>query len=156
MQYCKNGIFADGFLIKAEQPSNYDESGANAVCITCKGEYKCSKTQKWGTWSEIYKCPQGSFLYGWRQNVEGVVRDNSALDNVEYKCKDLETGKVTKTMKGNGYEWGKWSRFQGCPENQFICGINTKVEDENSDNSALNDIQHECCEMVLSKKKANK
>eukprot|EP00112_Aurelia_sp_Birch-Aquarium-sp1_P001729 Seg1189.2 transcript_id=Seg1189.2/GoldUCD/mRNA.D3Y31 product="Vitelline membrane outer layer protein 1-like" protein_id=Seg1189.2/GoldUCD/D3Y31 len=158
MQYCPNGVFADGFIIRAQQPSNDDETGANAVCITCKDQYVCSKEASWGAWSEEYKCPKGSFLYAWRQNVERErdATDQSALDNVEYKCKNMDTGEVTKKMKGNGYEWGIWSRFKGCPANQFICGINTKVEDPNSDDSALNDIQHECCEMTISKKKAKK
>ena len=88
--------------------------------------------------------------------MEMSARDHSGLDNVEYKCKDIYTGEVTKTMKGEGYEWGVWSRFQSCPAGQFICGINTKVEDPNSDNSALNDIQHECCKRDLSKKKNKK
>ena len=156
MQYCPNGVFADGFILKAEQPIDGDDTGANAVCILCKGEYICSKEGTWGTWSGIYKCPKGSYLYGWRQNVEGPGGDDTALDNVEYKCKSVDTGEVTKTMRGNGHEWGSWSRFQGCPANQFICGINTRVEDwvgHDGDDTALNDIIHQCCEMDLSKRK---
>ena len=68
----------------------------------------------------------------------------------------MVTGEVTKTLKGNGYEWGSWSRFKGCPENQFICGINTRVADWGGDDTALNDIRHECCEMDPSRKKAKK
>ena len=153
MQYCPNGVFADGLSIKAEQPTGGDNTGANAVCILCKGESKCSKEGSWGTWSEIYKCPEGSYLYGWRQNVEsprGTSVDDTSLDNVEYKCKSVHTGEVTKTMKGNGHEWGDWSRFQGCPPNQFICGIDTRVEDwvgADKDDTALNDIEHQCCEI---------
>eukprot|EP00112_Aurelia_sp_Birch-Aquarium-sp1_P022331 Seg626.10 transcript_id=Seg626.10/GoldUCD/mRNA.D3Y31 product="Vitelline membrane outer layer protein 1" protein_id=Seg626.10/GoldUCD/D3Y31 len=162
MQYCQNGVFADGFVLRAQKyvgsKKKDDDTGANAVCILCNGEYECSKKGSWGKWSDPFKCHKGSFLYGWRQNVEPWKsgRDDTSLNNVEYKCKNMATGKVTKTMKANGHEWGSWSRFQGCPNNQFICGINTKVEDPNRDNTALNDIEHQCCEMDLSNIQPNK
>ncbi len=157
MEYCPNGVFAEGFILKAEQPIDGDDTGANGVCLICKGRTNhCSKIGPWGDWSEEYKCPAGSYLSGWRQNLESEQGrgDDTALNNVEYRCRNFETWALeSKTLKGNGKEWGSWSRYVECPDNEFICGINTKVEDPDGDDTALNDIQHECCRPDLSKKK---
>ena len=152
MQYCPDSVFADGFKLRAQLPSIEDNTGANSVCLICKGQYYCSKEGIWGIWSHDYKCPKGSFLYGWQQNVEW----HTGVDNVRYRYKDMETGQVTKEMRGFGIEWGSWSTFKGCPENQFICGINTRVAPWGGDDTALNDIRHGCCELDPSRKKAKK
>eukprot|EP00795_Rhopilema_esculentum_P015657 gene15657-6942_t len=162
MDYCKDGIFANGYLLKAEQKRGIkDDSGANAVCLACDEQQVCSNKGPRGVWSDMYRCPRGSFLSGWRQNVEdprrwGLLKDDTALDNVEYKCRDLITWKETERMKGQGIERGRWSRFTECPRGQFICGIKTRVESPGGDDTALNDIKHNCCKPIMKKKKAKK
>ncbi|XP_065055518.1 uncharacterized protein LOC135684006 isoform X2 [Rhopilema esculentum] len=162
MDYCKDGRFASGFLLKAEKNQNSgDDTGANAVCLHCGDDEVCSTKGPWGDWSELIKCPDGSFISGWRQNVEdprgwGLLKDDSALDNVEYKCRDKDTWEETETIKTPAEEWGRWSRFEECPRGEFICGISTRVESPGGDDTALNDIRHNCCRPVMKKKKARK
>ena len=161
MENCKNGVLASGFSIRAQKEGGgafYDDTGANAVCIKCDTTNVCSKKSPWGTWSGPHNCPENSYLSGWRQNVEekqGWATDDTSLNNVEYKCRDIETWEETDVIKGQAKEWGKWSLFVECPKGFFICGINTRVEDNTYDDTALNDIRHQCCKPLL-KKKAKK
>lgn len=157
-EYCAGGVFASGFTLRAEESQKAgDDTGANGVCIRCGDKDVCSKYGQWGQWSDVQLCPKGSFLTGWRQNVEDNQGngDDTALDNVEYRCRDLKTWEVTDTLKTNAEEWGRWSRWKECDRGDFICGINTRVEDPDGDDTALNDIKHQCCKPLL-KKKAKK
>ncbi len=164
MENCRNGVFASGYKLRAQKYQRAgDDSGANAVCLTCDDTDVCSKMANEGDWSyPSYECPKGSFLTGWRQNVQdprglGLLRDDVALCNVEYKCRSFETWEeVAADMKGQGMEKGTWSRFKECPRGEFICGINTRVEDPNTDDTALNDIRHLCCKPVNARKKKSK
>ena len=160
MDVCTKGEFAQGFTLRvAEEAGAGDDTAANAICITCdESEERCSKKGLWGDWSQPFKCPGGSYLAGWRQNVEanqgwGLLADDTGLNNVEYECRDLEKWEVTGTLTGNGYEWGSWSRFKRCPRGQFICGLNTRVAPFYYDDTALNDIIHKCCKPKFSSQK---
>ena len=162
MEYCKPGIFASGFLFRAEKSQGSgDDTGGNAVCLQCRDETVCSKEGQWGEWSDTQRCPRDSFISGWRQNVEGKLgwgnlKDDTALDNVEYKCRNIETWAETNDLKVSAEEWGSWSRWKECPRGEFICGINTRVESPGGDDTALNDIEHQCCKPILKKKKKAK
>lgn len=160
MDTCDKGSFASSFSIKVdERQFAGDDTAANAICISCKlDEQRCSKKGLWGEWSMPHECPKGSYLTGWRQNVEankgwGLLADDTALNNVEYECRDLETWEKTGTLKGEGQDWGDWSMYVRCPEGQFICGINTRVAPHYHDDTALTDIKHQCCKPRFSKKK---
>ena len=160
MDVCSNGRFSQGFTIRVEgTQGSGDDTAANAVCLTCdETEERCSSKGPWGEWSDQYKCPVGSYLSGWRQNVEankgwGLLADDTGLNNVEYECRDLETWEETKKLKGNGQSWGTWSKFKRCPRGQFICGLNTRVAPHYHDDTALNDIIHKCCKPQFSAKK---
>ena len=155
-EYCEGGIFAKGFTFRVEKDiGSGDDTGGNAVCLRCGDVDVCSKEGYWGTWSDPQICPRNSFLSGWRQNVEKLqwLGDDTALDNVEYRCRDIETWQHTKDMKVDASEWGTWSRWKECPRGEFICGIETKVEDPGGDDTALNDIIHQCCKPIHKKKK---
>lgn len=158
-EFCKNGVFARGFLLKAEKYRGAgDDTGANAVCLKCDNSDICSKKGQWGTWSDPFLCPKNSFMTGWKQNVQdhkgwGLLRDDTALDNVQYKCRDIDTWEETAILKGEAKERGRWSRFTECPTGEFICGIETRVRDPGGDDTALNDIKHQCCKADLKKKK---
>ena len=84
----------------------------------------------------------------------GMAKDDTSLDNVEYRCRDIETWDMKGELKTKAAEWGRWSRWTECPRGQFICGIDTRVEDPDGDDTALNDIKHKCCKPILKKKKA--
>ena len=163
MDICNKGAFSSGFILRVSpHEGTGDDTAANAICIICnESEERCSKKGLWGDWSDPFKCPKGSYLTGWRQNVEankdgGLIADDTALNNVEYECRDLERWTVTKKIMGNGFEWGTWSRFKRCPRGQFICGVQTRVAPHYYDDTALNDIKHKCCEPQFAAKKMAK
>ncbi len=56
-------------------------------------------------------------------------------------------------MESHGVGYGHWSRFKECPKGEFICGLKTRVEDPNHDDTGLNDIIHQCCKPVVKKRK---
>ena len=160
---CTKGAFSSGFVIRVDKREFAgDDTAANAVCIICnESEQRCSRKGLWGDWSSPFKCPKGSYLAGWRQNVTpnqgwGLLADDTALNNVEYECRDLESWEETQKLKGNGFEWGSWSRFKRCQKGEFICGINTRVAPHYYDDTALNDIIHKCCKPQFSSKKMAK
>ena len=158
-EYCGKNVFANGFIFKAEESQGKgDDTGGNGVCLKCAGRDVCSTIGDWGDWSEPQICPEGSFITGWRQNVERDQGhgDDSALDNVEYRCRDILTWEQTEDMKWPAIEWGTWSRWKECPTGYFICGIETRVEDPDTDDTALNDIKHHCCLPLENKKKKKK
>ena len=129
MDYCENGVLANGFLLKAEKDQGSgDDTGANAVCLQCDDMQRCSSKGSWGEWLGTIGCPKGSYSTGWRQNVEDrlVLRDDTALDNVEYICRDIESWRRTKKIKAKAEEWGRWNGFQEC-----------KVEINGDDDAAL-------------------
>lgn len=158
LEFCKNGVFASGFLLKAEEyKKGGDDTGANAVCLKCAESDICSKKGQWGKWSDPFMCPENSYMSGWRQNIQehkgwGLLRDDTGMDNVEYKCRDVNSWSETATLKGDAKERGRWSRWKECPRGEFICGIDTRVRDPGGDDTALNDIKHQCCQPTLKKK----
>ena len=163
MDICDKAAFSSGFTLKvAPKEGGGDDTAANAICIICsETEERCSKKGLWGSWSKSFMCPKGSYLTGWRQNVEankgwGLLADDTALNNVEYECRDLEKWTVTKTLQGNGYDWGTWSRYKRCPHGQYICGLETRVAPHYHDDTALNDIKHKCCMPQFATKKMAK
>ena len=160
MGICANGAFSSGFKLKvAKEEGAGDDTAANAICIKCsEADEECSSKGLWGDWSSDFNCPEGSYLAGWKQNVladqgGGLLADDTALNNVEYECRDLESWDATKKLKGNGYDWGTWSRFKRCPRGEFICGVNTRVAPHYYDDTALTDIEHKCCKPQFSTKK---
>ena len=156
MEVCRDGVIARGFTFRFEEPQGRsDDTAGNSICLKCGYNDICSKQGNWGEWSEAQLCPQNSFLSGWRQNVEGEQGggDDTSLDNVEYRCRDIETWERKKDMKVDATEWGIWSRWEECPEGEFICGIETRVEDPDGDDTALNDIKHQCCKSLFQGKK---
>ena len=160
MDPCKKGVIASGFLLKAEgdQGSDGDDTAGNAVCIKCGHDDACSKKGSWGDWSDTKMCPKDYYLTGWRQNVEPDQGDgdDTALNNVEYRCRDLETWEKFHDIKVEAKEWGTWSRWKECPEGEFICGIETRVEEPISgDDTALNDIKHQCCKTLHNSRRSS-
>ena len=150
MEYCKKGVVAHGFLFRVEgyQGSDGDDTAVNAVCLKCGNDNICSKEGTWGEWSDEKVCMKNYYVSGWRQNVEpdqGDDGDDTSLDNVEYRCRHIENWEKFQDLKVEAKEWGKWSRWKECPQGEFICGIDTKVENPGGDDTALNDIKHQCC-----------
>ena len=164
--YCKKGVFASGFTIKMElkQGNKRDDTAANGVCLVCGTDNGvCSTFGIRGSWSKEIKCQTGCYMAGFKQQVEkpqgsGPIpwNDDSALTNVNYKCRKLEnwddecesiTSVPEGTERKNWPMWGNWGRWQQCPKGTFICGIRTRVEPDqkSGDDTALNDIKHMCC-----------
>ncbi|XP_042316935.1 vitelline membrane outer layer protein 1-like [Sceloporus undulatus] len=143
--FCTDG-YARSFAIKAQKKQGAkDDTGLNAIRLICENGQEIQSTvgQK-GTWSRVYKCPEGN-LMSFTLNVEpsrGKMGDDTAANNIQFSCTD---GTI---LKGEAKEWGKYGEWsKRCPAGG-ICGIQTKVEPEKGagDDTALNDVQFFCCD----------
>jgi len=58
---------------------------------------------------------------------------------------DPKKGASTKTVE-NGY-WGGWKGMKTCPDNTYVCGLETRVEGKQGggDDTAMNGIKMKCC-----------
>ncbi len=73
--------------------------------------------------------------------------DDSALNDLKMFC----SGDQTWHGGNEGY-WGDWTEEDSCPQDQAICGIQTKVQDSNqegTDLTAMNVIKFRCCYLPL-------
>ncbi|XP_062830663.1 vitelline membrane outer layer protein 1-like [Anolis carolinensis] len=146
IQICTSG-HAKGFAIKVQEPQGMgDDSSLNAIRLYCEsGETIESTAGVKGEWSNSINCSKG-FLNSFSLNVEksqGPL-DDSAANNIKFKCQDGEE------LKGNSYEWGTFGPWSKPCETGAICGIQTRVEPANrgffTDDTGLNDVQFYCCD----------
>lgn len=93
-------------------------------------------------WSEPLWCPGDGFLVAFSLRVEDPETrgDNTAANNVRFRCSD------GTELEGSGLAWGdfgEWSK--ACPKG--MCGLQTKVEQPRGllDDTALNDVRFFCC-----------
>ncbi|KAM6448158.1 vitelline membrane outer layer protein 1-like [Liasis olivaceus] len=129
-------------LVQPPQTIWADDTGLNSIRLRCTdGTIIESMSGRWGHWTEFQKCPKGN-LVSFSLNVEehkGLL-DDMAVNNIKFSCED---GTVLMGQAHNWGSYGPWSKR--CPVG-FICGIQTKIEEERQgDNRSLNDIKFFCC-----------
>ncbi|XP_025029496.1 vitelline membrane outer layer protein 1-like [Python bivittatus] len=136
--------YANGFQLKVQPPQTIwaDDTGLNSIRLRCTdGTIIESMSGRWGHWTEFQKCPKGN-LVSFSLNMEehkGLL-DDIAVNNIQFSCED---GTVLTGQTHNWGSYGPWSKR--CPVG-FICGIQTKIEEESQgDNASLNDIKFFCC-----------
>ncbi|KAJ6654782.1 hypothetical protein lerEdw1_006569 [Lerista edwardsae] len=96
-----------------------------------------------GTWSDVQTCPKGN-LRSFALRVAkplGLKSDDTAANNIEFKCAD------DNVLTGAGHEWGEFGEWSPACSRGTICGIQTKVEPDQhlGDNTGLNDVKLLCC-----------
>ncbi|XP_060560877.1 vitelline membrane outer layer protein 1-like [Ruditapes philippinarum] len=97
-------------------------------------------------------CPDNTFLKEFALQVEDDRHggDDTAANYIKFKCGRMDSERPTFELEqapGHGF-WGTmggWSK--ACPTNSSICGIQTRVEDDQhgGDDTALNDVKFFCC-----------
>nr|XP_025720106.1 vitelline membrane outer layer protein 1 homolog isoform X1 [Callorhinus ursinus] len=150
-EMCPDGSFASGFSLKEETPQGIpgDDTALNGIRLHCSGGNAESNTHvvesqsgRWGTWSEPLWCPSGGFLVAFSLRVEApkTLVDNTAANNVRFRCSDHTE------LEGPGLAWGNFGEWsKPCPKG--MCGLQTKVERPRGllDDTALNDVRFFCC-----------
>ena len=59
----------------------------------------------WGTWGKPEYCPGGTFAIAFRNRIEGKNHDNSALNDIELRCKNEMTISSKRGYWGYFQEW---------------------------------------------------
>ena len=76
-----------------------------------------------------------------------TILDQVGVVNVDLKCTDNEN--LPHWYVATVTNWGSWDKWRKCGKNQAICGIQTLVKkDDSSNESALNDMNLFCCDIV--------
>ena len=86
-------------------------------------------------------CLLGGYLTAFRLNVQPHHDDDTAANNIQFKC---NTGEV---LTGNGLNFGIWGELWSDECTTGICGVETKIEkyQVGGDDTALNDVRFLCC-----------
>ncbi|XP_060936552.1 vitelline membrane outer layer protein 1 homolog [Limanda limanda] len=149
-EMCPYHFLAVGFSTRVEaKQGSGDDSAMNGIRLICgKDEQRSpittveSHTGYWGDWSNAQYCPSG-VLTAFQLRVEGRQGggDDSAVNNIKFRC---SSGHV---LEGTGLDWGEYGEWSQDCVNGGICGIMTKIEEEQGegDDSALNDVLFRCC-----------
>merc|ERR1712168_665963 len=152
-EFCPEGSYATGFEIKVEEPQRVrrgDDTAMNGIKLYCRSAADDTETAqitstvyKWGDWLGVHNC-RSTYLNAFQLRVETpqrtrVINDDTAANDMNMKCIDEEL------LEGHGGHWGVWSGWQTCPEGRAICGLQTKVEGEDNDETALNSVIFYCC-----------
>ena len=156
MEFCDNRSFATGFQLKilGDQGDLYDDLAVTGIRIICDtGDNHSSIVHQRGSWKNEQMCESGKFLTGWSQRLEkGQSLDITGVNDVHYECRGFSDDLPQYLTDTPGLGWGSWSNYVSCPENEFICGIQTRVHE----NYGLTDITHQCCSRPPCPVKSNK
>ncbi|XP_053241232.1 vitelline membrane outer layer protein 1-like [Podarcis raffonei] len=145
--FCHEG-YAFGFSLKVDpySPLKFwkDDTSLNGIRLHCTdGKAIESTSGLLGTWSEIEKCKRGN-LVSFSMSVEPPqgIFDDTAANNIHFMCDD------GSTLKSKSPSWGKFGPWSNNCTTGFICGIQTKVENNqnSSDMTGLNDVRMFCCD----------
>ena len=55
-------------------------------------------------------------------------------------------------------KWGNWENLKACPQNYYVCGLQTRMEKDQgfySDDTALNGMKMQCCQKSSTTSKTN-
>jgi len=55
-------------------------------------------------------------------------------------------------------KWGNWDNLKSCPQNYYVCGLQTRMESDQgfySDDTALNGMKMQCCQKSSTTSKTN-
>ncbi|XP_069800858.1 vitelline membrane outer layer protein 1 homolog isoform X2 [Dendropsophus ebraccatus] len=150
LEECPPETSARGFSLKVERPlgSSGDDTALNTIKLHCatKGStsarYTITSTEgNWGAWTSVSWCPSGNLIrFSLTVDKPQGEDDDTAANNIMMQCSDRTV------LTGNGGYWGNYGSWSGvCLEG--ICGIITRVQraQGRGDDTALNDVQFECC-----------
>jgi len=151
IEWCKKGSWADSIKVKmSHQQGGGDDTALNGIKLQCRkksgsrSNLIMSKSGPQGSWTSSEECKGNNFINAINFRFEGMNKEDSTGGNgLDFQCSD-----------GNGYTGtsndgftGDWSGYQNCPDDSYVCGVQTKVKDYRKkwDNTALNAIRFFCC-----------
>ncbi|KAG2446347.1 hypothetical protein HXX76_000934 [Chlamydomonas incerta] len=162
IQYCHERLTTDsgkskarpilGFRLRIEKylGTTSDDTALNGLKIKCNnGDELDVERGNWGDWqSSTSSCPSGRYITAARIKIEssqGTFTDDTAANSIEFRCNDN-----TVIRSGSG-DYGSWGSWVTCPTNQYICGLQVKMEVAQgtaSDDTAMNGLNFYCCYFV--------
>ncbi|XP_060091168.1 vitelline membrane outer layer protein 1-like [Heteronotia binoei] len=124
-QVCASG-YAQKFSLKVEPYQGIwrDDTSLNGIRLYCSdGSIISSAEGEYGTWSKEESCKSG-FLnsFSLRVSAREPINDNTAAENVKFKCTD------GRELEGSGHAWGEYAAWSESCQEGGICGIQTKVD----------------------------
>ncbi|PNW77055.1 hypothetical protein CHLRE_10g420450v5 [Chlamydomonas reinhardtii] len=161
IQYCHERFTTDsskskarpivGFRLRVEEYLGYDsdDTSLNGLKIKCTNSEEIDVDDgNWGDWQPAGNCPSGKYITAARMKLEssqGSFTDDTAANGIEFKCNDN-----TVVRSGSG-DFGSWGSWVSCPTNQYICGLQVKMEEPQgtvSDDTAMNGLKFYCCYII--------
>lgn len=148
---CAPGSAINGFVLKSQARTGYDNSAINGIRMTCSSsDHQISSLEgPWGRVLEPVSCPGGQFDYavGFRLKIEangGYGFDDSAVNNLELIC--ASGGRAVGNSQTN---LGTWRTEFRCPAGKVATGFVTRVEPDMgaNDDSALNGMRLFCSDV---------
>lgn len=154
LEMCPDKFFAVGFSLKVENKDAWDDTALNGVRLICAQDSDRSvfytiesHTGYYGAWTPPQYCEKG-MLTSFQLRVEphqgeGVILDDTAANNIRFRCSSEEE------LEGTGLDWGEYGDWSdACEEGSGVCGIKTRMElyqGRAVDDTALNDLELYCC-----------
>ncbi|KAG2429565.1 hypothetical protein HXX76_010800 [Chlamydomonas incerta] len=158
IQYCHERLPSDagkskarpiqGFRLRLEHylGADADDTSLNGLKIRCaNGNDLDVEEGNWGDWQSGGLCSSGKYMTAARIKIEpyqGPDGDDTAANSIEFRCSDSA---VITSGSGNYGSWGSWV---SCPTNQYICGLQVKMEQPqgtDKDDTAMNGLRFYCC-----------
>jgi len=157
---CSPGAKVISFQIQVEPWDAWDgftdDSCMNSIKFVCGDpatgiptQMITSKQGPFGRYRNMHYCPTNSFAVGFMLRVvedETALVDDTATNNLRILC----FGSTTGYMELDGENWGQWTNPRACSPLEYICGLQTQVQDNQGvggDDTALNNIKVECCDL---------
>lgn len=167
-EICPGGQVVVGMRLKTqryqgEQPVyTEDDTALNGISFICgsttpwqqhstgNSELK-SYVGYWGEWGQTFWCSgsgDNGYAIGFQLRSQSYSQkvDNTAANNLRLIC---NSRRGVFYVEGDGMPWGEWTQQQICPRGTAVCAMRTQVEParRNWDNTALNNLDVQCCEI---------
>jgi hypothetical protein len=167
LAWCEKGTFAVGFRAKIEGKQGdgqSDDTAMNAVELACRDPINAQGAQlnisaaqgQWGEFTPWVSCATGSVLASYTLKSEpDAQNDDTAANGIRFGCRSLtsdEAATIPNLRVSNEGYWGSFGQEAHCPARSGICALKTRVQasqgrgvSRGHDDTALNDVQFECC-----------
>ncbi|XP_021946835.1 vitelline membrane outer layer protein 1 homolog [Folsomia candida] len=157
-EYCPEGSKVIAAQIKVELWSGglIDDTCLNGIKLIC-GQVGggvtrniTSKVGQFGSYKPtVHSCNGNGFMTGFMLRVEeegGAIIDETATNNLRILC----SGSPNGFIELEGERWGEWTNPRICDSHEYICGLQTQVQDGQGitvDDTSLNNIRVQCCDL---------
>lgn len=113
-----------------------DDSCLNAIKLVCGNpvtgdiaNFITSKEGTFGRYKAMHRCNGNGYAVGFMLRVveeDTAIVDETATNNLRILC----AGSTSGFMELDGEGWGEWTNPRICDSHEYICGIQTQVQDD--------------------------